>query len=237
VLENVAIDAATGAPDFDDISPTENGRAAYPLTALSGTAPSRTGGTPRSVILLTADAFGVLPPIARLSPEQALYYFISGYTAKLAGTERGVTEPQATFSTCFGAPFMSRHPMVYGELLKQRLSTSGADCWLVNTGWTGGGYGVGRRMPIAATRRLVNAALSGELTDAPTRVDPVFGLTIPVAVEGVDGKVLDPRSSWPDAAAYDAAAAKLRGLFAENIKRFGLVDGAPEVRSASIAAE
>ena len=237
VLENVAFDPTTGVTDFHDITPTENGRAAYPLTSLAGTAPARAGGTPRSVILLTADAFGVLPPIAKLTPEQALYYFISGYTAKLAGTERGVTEPQATFSTCFGAPFMSRHPMVYGELLKDRLAASGADCWLVNTGWTGGAYGVGRRMPIAATRRLVNAALSGELKDAPTRVDPVFGLTVPVAVEGVDANMLDPRSSWPDAAAYDAAAARLRGLFAENIKRFGLKDEGPAPQAASIAAE
>jgi phosphoenolpyruvate carboxykinase (ATP) len=237
VLENVATDAATGIPDFDDITPTENGRAAYPLSALAGTAPSRSGGTPRSVILLTADAFGVLPPIARLTPEQALYYFISGYTAKLAGTERGVTEPQATFSTCFGAPFMSRHPMVYGRLLQERLAASGADCWLVNTGWTGGAYGTGKRMPIAATRRLVEAALSGELAGVPMRTDPVFGLAVPAAVPGVDSTALDPRASWPCAADYDAAAARLSGLFAENIKRFGLDSDAGDRRAPLVAAE
>ena len=219
VLENVALDAESGEPEFDDLSLTENTRAAYALETLASVVPGGQGGVPRTVIFLTADAFGVPPPIARLTSEQAVYQFLSGYTAKVAGTERGVTEPTATFSACFGAPFMSHHPQIYGDLLAARLAASGATTWLINTGWIGGGYGNGRRIDIAATRRLVAAALSGELHDAPMRTDPNFGFVVPLAVEGLPKRLLDPRANWADAAAYDAAAARLLRLFAENFKR------------------
>jgi phosphoenolpyruvate carboxykinase (ATP) len=171
------------------------------------------------VIFLTADAFGVLPPIARLTPAQAVEHFLAGYTAKVAGTERGVTEPTATFSACFGAPFMSHHPRVYGDLFAQRLAQSGAAVWLINTGWIGGAYGVGRRIDIGATRRLVAAALSGELTGAASRLDPHFGFTVPLAVDGVAAKLLDPRANWRDRAAYDVAARSLAQMFVENARR------------------
>jgi len=226
VLENVVLDVETGRPDFDDASLTENTRAAYPLETLPAVAPGGRGGVPRTVVFLTCDAFGVLPPISRLTPEQAVYHFLSGYTAKVAGTERGVTEPQATFSACFGAPFMPLHPTVYGRLLAQRLAESGARTYLLNTGWTGGGYGVGKRIDIAMTRRLLNAALSGELDDAPSRLDPVFGLAVPVAVDGVPAVLLTPRDTWADRAAYDAQAAKLLGLFETNYRKFDVA--APE---------
>lgn len=219
VLENLVLDAE-GVPDYDDTSLTENTRAAYPIDALPSVAPGGVGGTPRHVVFLTADAFGVLPPIARLTPDQAAYHFLSGYTAKVAGTERGVTEPTATFSACFGAPFMPLHPRVYGDLLAERLKASGASTWLINTGWTGGGYGTGRRIDIKTTRTLLNAALSGALDDAPTRSDPNFGFAIPTEVEGVASRLLDPRASWTAPAAYDAAAAKLVRLFAENFRKF-----------------
>jgi phosphoenolpyruvate carboxykinase (ATP) len=179
------------------------------------------GGVPRTVVFLTADAFGVLPPISRLTPEQAVYHFLSGYTAKIAGTERGVTEPVATFSACFGAPFMPLHPSVYGRLLEERLERSGAATYLLNTGWSGGGYGVGRRIDIASTRRLLNAALSGELALAPMRLDPVFRLSVPLGVAGVDPALLEPRRTWADPAAYDAAATRLLRLFEENFRKFG----------------
>ena len=178
------------------------------------------GGTPRSIVMLTADAYGILPPIAKLTPDQAMYHFLSGYTARVAGTEMGVTEPDATFSTCFGAPFMPRHPSIYGNLLKERIARGGVDCWLVNTGWTGGKYGVGHRMPIKATRALLNAALDGSLNDAEFRTDPNFGFKVPVAVPGVDPAILDPRETWPDKAEYDATAAKLVDLFVENFAQF-----------------
>jgi len=220
VLENVAIDAVTGLPDFDDASRTENTRAAYELGILPAVAEGGVGGTPATVVFLTADAFGVLPPIAQLTPDQAVYHFLSGYTAKVAGTERGVTEPQATFSACFGAPFMSLHPTVYGRLLKARLAESGARVYLLNTGWTGGAYGTGKRIDIASTRRLLNAALSGELDDAPVRVDPVFGLAVPAAVAGIDEALLDPRSNWADRTAYDRQAEKLLDLFSANFRKF-----------------
>ena len=170
--------------------------------------------------MLTADAFGVLPPIARLTPEQAMYHFLSGYTAKVAGTEIGVTEPEATFSTCFGAPFMPRHPSVYGNLLKERIAKGGVTCWLVNTGWTGGKYGVGSRMPIKVTRALLNAALDGSLNAVEFRVDENFGFEVPVSVPGVESKILDPRQTWADGREYDETAAKLVGLFADNFKQF-----------------
>ena len=217
VLENVVL--TDGDPDFSDLSLTENTRAAYPLATLASVVPAGVGATPNSVVFLTADAFGVLPPIARLTPAQAVDHFLAGYTAKVAGTERGVTEPTATFSACFGAPFMSHHPRVYGELFAERLADSGAAVWLINTGWIGGAYGVGRRIDIAATRRLVTAALSGELVTAPTRIDPHFGFAVPLAVEGLPAKLLDPRANWRDAAAYDVAARSLAQMFVENARR------------------
>jgi phosphoenolpyruvate carboxykinase (ATP) len=177
------------------------------------------GPVPKTVVMLTADAFGVLPPIAKLTPDQAMYHFLSGYTAKVAGTEVGVTEPQATFSTCFGAPFMPRHPSVYGNLLKKRIAEGSVDCWLVNTGWTGGKYGVGTRMPIKATRALLNAALDGTLKTSKFRKDPNFGFEVPVELPGCTD-LLDPRSTWADPAEYDAMAAKLVDLFVENFAQF-----------------
>ena len=220
VLENVVLDEAH-VPEFDDISLTENTRAAYPLDALTAVAPGGTGRAPDSVVFLTADAFGVLPPIARLTPEQAVYHFLSGYTAKVAGTERGVTEPQATFSACFGAPFMPLHPSVYGEMLAEKLRASGATAWLINTGWTGGGYGVGKRIDIASTRRLLNGAIGGTLDQAPMRIDELFGFAVPLAVDGIEPKLLTPRQTWADADAYDAKAAYLAGLFRKNFEKFG----------------
>ena len=217
VLENVVIN--DGEPDFDDLSRTENTRAAYPLTTLGAVSPGGTGPAPRTVVFLTADAFGVLPPIAKLSREQAVELFLLGYTAKIAGTERGVTEPTATFSACFGAPFMSHHPQVYGSLLADRLAESDATVWLINTGWIGGAYGTGKRIDIAATRRLVNAALSGELADTALRTDPNFGFAVPLAVEGLPKRLLDPRASWADAEAYDRAAAKLARMFTETARK------------------
>jgi len=174
---------------------------------------------PKNVVMLTADAFGVLPPIAKLTPDQAMYHFLSGYTAKVAGTEIGVTEPEATFSTCFGAPFMPRHPSVYGNLLKKRIAEGKVDCWLVNTGWTGGKYGVGKRMPIAATRALLNAALEGSLKSAKFRRDPNFGFEVPLELEGCT-ELLDPRRTWSDPAEYDRTATKLVDLFVENFAQF-----------------
>ena len=227
VLENVGV--VDGEPDFDDLSLTENTRAAYPLSTLRAVAPAGTVPAPATVVFLTADAFGVLPPIARLTPEQAVEHFLAGYTAKVAGTERGVTEPTATFSACFGAPFMSHHPRVYGDLLEQRLESSGATVWLINTGWIGGAYGTGQRIDIAATRRLVAAALSGELDEAPIRIDPNFGFAVPLAVEGLPKRLLDPRANWRDARAYDTAAASLAKMFAENARR---LERAPELAAA-----
>lgn len=219
VLENLKLDEHL-VPLYDDISLTENTRAAYPLETLPVVAKGGVGGIPKTVVFLTADAFGVLPPIARLTPEQAAYHFLSGYTAKVAGTERGVTEPTATFSACFGAPFMPLHPTVYGRLLEERLATSGARVFLINTGWTGGGYGVGKRIDIATTRRLLSAALNGELDDAAMRIEPLFGMEVPLRVDGVAPRALDPRASWADAEAYDRAAEKLKQLFAENYRKF-----------------
>ena len=219
VLENVVMND-DGEIDLDDNSKAENTRGAYPLSSIPNTSADNMGPPPSTVIMLTADAFGVLPPIARLTPDQAMYHFLSGYTAKVAGTEIGVTEPEATFSTCFGAPFMPRHPSVYGNLLKKRIAEGGAQCWLVNTGWTGGKYGVGHRMPIKATRALLNAALDGSLNDAEFRKDANFGFEVPVSVAGVDEGILDPRSTWADAEEYDAAAHKLVHLFVDNFQPF-----------------
>ena len=220
VVENMVYDPDTLQLDFCDNSLTDNTRCAYPLEAISNASPTGLGGHPRHVVMLTCDAFGVLPPIARLSPAQAMYHFLSGFTAKVAGTERGVTAPQPTFSACFGAPFMPRRPEVYGKLLQAHIARHGATCWLVNTGWTGGAYGTGKRMPIRVTRALLAGALDGTLGAGSFRRDPVFGFDVPVAVSGVDAALLDPRGSWGDPAAYDAQAARLVGLFADNFGQF-----------------
>jgi len=226
VLENVTYDAQTSTFDFSDDSVTENTRIAYPLTAIPNRVEGGTAPAPKNIVLLTADAFGVMPPISWLSAEQAIFYFLSGYTAKLAGTERGVTEPQATFSACFGAPFMARHPAVYGKLLKDRLAESGANCWLLNTGWTGGPYGVGERISLRSTRRMLEAALSGELEQASYRTDPVFGLAVPEEIQGIDSTILDPARTWADRSAYHAQARHLAGLFSANMKKLGPEAGA-----------
>jgi phosphoenolpyruvate carboxykinase (ATP) len=220
VLENVVIDPVTRELDLNDNTLAENSRGAYPIEFIANCSRENMGPVPRNVVMLTADAFGVLPPIARLTPDQAMYHFLSGYTAKVAGTEIGVTEPEATFSTCFGAPFMPRHPSVYGNLLKKRIAEGSVDCWLVNTGWTGGKYGVGKRMPIKETRALLNAALDGSLKNAEFRKDPNFGFDVPVEVPGVDSKLLDPRGTWANPAEYDATAAKLVDLFVKNFAEF-----------------
>ena len=220
VLENVSVDPVTRMLDLDDGSVTENTRSAYPLTAIPNASETGMAPIPKTIVMLTADAFGVLPPIARLTPQQAMYHFLSGYTAKVAGTERGVTEPQATFSTCFGAPFIPRHPSVYGNLLRDLIARHNVSCFLVNTGWTGGAYGEGHRMPIKATRALLNAALEGRLDHAEMRTDANFGFAVPVSVDGVDAKMLNPRETWADPKAYDAMARKLVGMFVKNFARF-----------------
>ena len=220
VLENVVIDPVTREIDLDDATLAENSRASYPIDFIPNASADNLGPVPSNVIMLTADAFGILPPIAKLTPEQAMYHFLSGYTARVAGTEIGVTEPDATFSTCFGAPFMPRHPSVYGNLLKERIAKGGVDCWLVNTGWTGGIYGTGSRMPIRVTRALLNAALDGSLNDAEFRTDPNFGFQVPVSVPGVEPRILNPRETWADKDAYDAKAKSLVGMFVANFAQF-----------------
>src|SRR6476660_943888 len=220
LLENVVYDENTRVVDLDDARKTENTRASYPLTSINNIVPEGRGGHPRNIIMLTADAFGVLPPIARLSPEQAMYHFLSGYTAKVAGTERGVTEPSATFSACFGAPFLPLPPSVYAKMLGERIAKHGAKVWLVNTGWTGGPYGTGSRMKLGHTRAMVAAALAGALDGVSFRTDPVFGVEVPMAVPGVPGEVLTPRQTWTDPAAYDAQARKLATMFRENFEQY-----------------
>jgi phosphoenolpyruvate carboxykinase (ATP) len=220
VLENVTFKPGTREINFDDDSKTENTRGAYPLGYIDNAVPSGQAGHPQNIVMLTADAFGVLPPIARLTPEGAMYHFLSGYTAKVAGTEKGVTEPKATFSTCFGAHFMVWDPNVYAKLLGDRIARHGAKVWLVNTGWTGGPYGTGKRMKIAHTRAMINAALSGALDNAKFENDPVFNVDVPMSVPGVPDEVLKPRNTWPDKAAYDTQAAKLARMFADNFKTF-----------------
>ncbi len=220
VLENVVMDPATRELDLDDATLAENSRGAYPLHYIPNACAKNVCGHPRNIVMLTCDAFGVMPPIARLTPSAAMYHFLSGYTAKVAGTEKGVTEPSATFSTCFGAPFMPRHPAEYGALLKTLIAQHGVNCWLVNTGWTGGPYGTGERMPIKVTRALLNAALEGSLAEAQMRIDPVFGFAVPVSVPGVDPALLDPRQTWANPSDYDAQARKLADMFVANFEKF-----------------
>jgi phosphoenolpyruvate carboxykinase (ATP) len=240
ILENVAVDPSPRAVDLEDGRATENTRAAYPLDYIPNASASGVAPAPKTIIMLTADAFGVMPPIARLTPSQAMYHFLSGYTAKVAGTERGVTEPQATFSTCFGAPFIPRHPQVYGEMLRDLIARHGVSCWLVNTGWTGGPYGIGHRMPIRVTRTLLSAALDGSLTGAPMRTDPYFGFEVPSAVPNVEALILNPRETWSDKRAYDAQARRLIDMFVANFAKFENGVGA-DVRAAApsfrVAAE
>ncbi len=220
VIENMVYDEETKELDFEDDSLTANMRCAYPLHYIGNASDTALGGHPKNIIMLTCDAFGVLPPIARLTPAQAMYHFLSGFTSKVAGTERGVTEPEPTFSTCFGAPFMPRRPEAYGNLLREKIAKHGATCWLVNTGWTGGAYGTGSRMPIRATRALLTAALDGSLANAEFRKDPNFGFDVPVTVPGVAEVLLDPRRTWEDQSAYDAQAAKLVEMFANNFEQY-----------------
>ena len=221
VLENVVLNDTTRQLDLDDDSITENTRAAYPITYIKNIEKSGMGGHPKNILMLTADAFGVLPPISKLAPEQAMYHFVSGYTAKVAGTESGLgKEPQATFSTCFGAPFMVLHPTVYADLLRKRMQEHKVDCWLVNTGWTGGSYGIGRRMKIQHTRAMVRAALNGTLAEVPMERHELFNLDVPTVCPGVPENVLNPRNTWADKAAYDKQARYLAKLFKKNFEQF-----------------
>jgi len=235
ILENVVVDER-GVLDLDDDSKTENTRAAYKLEEIANAHPEKRAGHPSSVVMLTADAFGILPPIARLARQQALYYFLSGFTSKLAGTEIGVSEPQPTFSTCFGAPFLPQPPAVYAELLGRKLDEHGSTVWLVNTGWTGGPVGEGGRMPIAATRALLQAALSGNLDGVEYRTDETFGFKVPVEVPGVESKLLDPRSTWRDPEAYDRKAAELARMFRKNFEQKFAEQVAAEITAAGPAA-
>lgn len=220
VVENVVVDPLTGVPDYADSSLTENTRVAYPVEFIANAELSGVGGHPRTIIFLTADAFGVLPPIARLTLEQARYHFLSGYTAKAPGTEIGVVEPQATFSTCFAAPFLPRPPLVYAQMLADRMAQHHVQVFLVNTGWTGGPFGIGQRIQLAHTRLMVHAALSGALDDAATETDAVFGLHVPIQIAGIPAALLRPRTTWADPAQYDAKAYELAALFAANHRKF-----------------
>jgi phosphoenolpyruvate carboxykinase (ATP) len=239
VLENVAFDPVTRIPDYDDGSKTENTRSAYPLDFIPNASRTGRAGHPKNVIFLTADAYGVMPPIARLSPEQAMYHFISGYTAKVAGTEKGLVGVVPEFSTCFGAPFLPRHPSVYADLLRDYIAKHKVDCWLVNSGWTGGQYGVGRRMPIKATRTLLTAALNGSLKNADFRTDRYFGFAVPTSVPGVEPHLLDPIKTWKNKAEFDKTARELVAMFQKNFARFeshvtaDVKAAAPEVRIAA----
>ncbi|MCJ2120864.1 phosphoenolpyruvate carboxykinase [Methylobacterium sp. J-001] len=236
VMENVVIDPVTRVPDFDDGSLTENTRCAYPLDFIANASATGRAGHPKNIVMLTCDAFGVMPPIAKLTGAEAMYHFLSGYTAKVAGTERGLTGPEATFSTCFGAPFMPRHPSAYGNLLRDLIAKHSVDCWLVNTGWTGGGVGTGRRMPIRVTRRLLAAALDGSLAQAEFRRDPYFGFAVPVSVPGVEADILTPVKTWGNKSAFVETAARLVKMFDDNFKRFEAhVDS--DVRAAGPTAQ
>ena len=238
VLENVVIDEATRELDLDDATLAENSRGAYPISYIPNASTKGIAGQPSNIVMLTADAFGVLPPISRLTPSQALYHFLSGFTAKVAGTEKGLgKEPQPTFSTCFGAPFMPRHPTEYGNLLRDLIAKHKVDCWLVNTGWTGGAFGTGARMPIKATRALLSAALDGTLKTVQMRQDPHFGFDVPVSVPGVDAKILNPRDTWADKAAYDKQAIKLVQMFRDNFKKYEAHVGADVKAAAPKLAE
>jgi phosphoenolpyruvate carboxykinase (ATP) len=220
ILENVVYDPETRQIDLDDAAKTENTRASYPLTSIPNIVPEGHAGHPQNIIMLTADAFGVLPPVSRLTPEQAMYHFLSGYTAKVAGTEKGIKEPEAAFSTCFGAPFMVLHPGVYADLLGQKMGQHHAACWLVNTGWSGGPYGVGQRMKISHTRAMIRAILSGQLADVETKPDPIFGVGVPTSCPDVPADVLQPRNTWSDKDAYDRQARDLARRFNENFKKY-----------------
>jgi phosphoenolpyruvate carboxykinase (ATP) len=231
VLENVVLDPHTRVPDFDDARHTENTRAAYPVDFIDHVELSGRGGHPRTVVFLTCDAFGVLPPVARLTPEQALYHFLSGYTAKVAGTEAGVTEPEATFSTCFAAPFLPLHPARYAGMLHDKLRQHGSRVWLVNTGWTGGPHGQGSRIKLSYTRALIRAVLDGSLEDVAFDRDPIFGIEVPTACPGVPTEILRPRDTWRDPQAYDARARALAGQFRDNFKSYAAQVSEP-VRNA-----
>ncbi len=220
ILENVVYDPTTREIDLDDASKTENTRASYPLSSINNIVPEGHAGNPRNIIMLTADAFGVLPPVARLTPEQAMYHFLSGYTAKVAGTEKGIKEPEATFSTCFGAPFMVLHPGVYADLLGKKMAQHDAACWLINTGWSGGPYGVGKRMKIGYTRAMIRAILEQKLAEIETSPDPIFGLNVPVSCPNVPAEILQPRNTWADKEAYDRQARDLARRFNENFKKY-----------------
>ena len=239
VLENVVFDPNTRICDFDDDSRTENTRSAYPLDFIPNASRTGRAGQPKNLVMLTADAFGVMPPIAKLTPAQAMYHFLSGYTAKVAGTEKGLTGVEPEFSTCFGAPFLPRHPSVYGNLLRELISAHGVDCWLVNTGWTGGKYGVGRRMPIKVTRTLLTAALDGSLKDAKFRTDPYFGFAVPTQLAGVEPHLLYPFKTWHNKAEFDETARNLVRMFQENFVKYeqhvdaDVKAAAPEVRLAA----
>jgi phosphoenolpyruvate carboxykinase (ATP) len=240
VLENVTFDPYTRVPDYDDGSKTENTRSAYPLDFIPNASATGTAGHPKNIIFLTADAYGVMPPVAKLTPTQAMYHFLSGYTAKVAGTEKGLVGVQPEFSTCFGAPFLPRHPSVYANLLQEYIQKHNVDVWLVNSGWTGGIYGVGRRMPIKATRTLVTAALNGSLKNSDFRTDPYFGFSVPTSVPGVEPHLLYPMKTWKDKAAFDKTARELVGLFQKNFTKYEQ-HVTPEIRAAApevrIAAE
>jgi phosphoenolpyruvate carboxykinase (ATP) len=231
VLENVAIDAVTRRLDLDSDRYTENTRAAYPISHIPNATRTGLGGHPNAIIMLTADAFGVLPPVARLTPAQAMYHFLSGYTAKVAGTERGIVEPQATFSACFGSPFMALNPVVYANLLGDKIAKHGVEVWLINTGWSGGPYGTGERIKLAYTRAMVRAALDGTLAKVSMTEDPVFGVQVPQHCPDVPAEVLQPRATWHDPQAYDAQAGKLAGMFADNFEQF-THDVSDEIRAA-----
>ena len=236
VLENVVVDETTRELDLDSDTFTENTRAAYPLTSVPNTVPEGKAGHPKNLVMLTCDAFGVLPPVARMTPSQAMYHFLSGYTAKVAGTEKGVTEPQTTFSHCFGAPFMVHEPVVYAKMLGEKIAKHEVKCWLVNTGWSGGPYGVGKRMKLAYTRAMVNAALAGELDDVEFTEDPIFKVAVPKSVPGVPNDVLDPRSTWSDKAAYERKARELAKKFGENFEKFTKT-ATPDILAAAPKAD
>ena len=236
ILENVAMDSGRRRLDLDSSEFTENTRASYPIPHIPNATRDGRGGHPRNVLFLTADAFGVLPPVSKLTREQAMYHFLSGYTAKVAGTERGVTEPQPNFSACFGAPFLPLNPAQYADLLGKKLESVGADVWLVNTGWSGGPYGIGSRMKLSYTRALVRAILNGTLAGVPTQPDPVFGVGVPESCPDVPSEILQPRNTWEDKHAYDAQARKLAGMFTENFKQFS-GHTSKEVRGAGPKAE